>query len=109
MRWRVALALLIAAAALCLIVILSGIAKAHDHYPPACCGGGPNGDCEPISVENFSETQAGWQVDFCSNTRPGLCISGFVKRGTEKPSEEGGYHLCFNSSRIICFFEPRGS
>jgi len=82
-------------------------ALAHSWYPAACCSGT---DCEPLPIENISESKDGWTINFCSNTRPGLCIAnGFVKRGQEKISQDGGYHVCFNASRIICFFTPVSS
>jgi hypothetical protein len=93
-------------ALLCLVPILTKCAHAHDWYPQQCCSGH---DCEPIPADNIGETEAGWEIDYCSNTRPGLCIKAFFKRGLEKPSRDGGYHACFNSSRVICFFVPNNT
>jgi hypothetical protein len=105
-RGLIATAILVALALACLTVIallLPVPANAHSWYPTSCCSGI---DCEPIDSDFVVERWDGWHIDYCSVTRPGLCISGFVKRGTEKVSQDGGYHACFNASRIICFFVP---
>ena len=108
--WQ-AMAILIGLTVLCLLAM--GIivvktaegAELHKHlwYPQNCCSGS---DCEEIPVEAINETETGWEISVCSAQRPGVCITGAVKRGQEKASQDGSFHLCFNSSRIICFFVP---
>ena len=96
-------------AALCLLAIallLTRPAAAHEWFPPECCSGQ---DCEHVAADFIVESKAGWQVDYCSTKRPGMCISAFVKRGTERISQDGSYVACFNSSRMICFFAPVNS
>lgn len=102
MRWMIALILIVVLAIACLGIVLTRLAQAHEWYPQSCCSGQ---DCEELPVENLIETNKGWQINHCSATRP-ICISGFVEHGKEKISQDGSYHLCFNSSRIICFFAP---
>ena len=83
--------------------LLSREVFAHSWYPQNCCS---SVDCEVLPVENINETADGWHVQMCSTTRPGLCTAGFIKRGQERHSEDGRFHLCFNATRIICFFQP---
>jgi hypothetical protein len=91
------------AAAAAILVAMTVPAWAHSWYPLECCSGN---DCEPIPPESFSESPEGWTFHFCSRTRPGLCIHGFMKRGREKISQDGQYHLCFSATTIYCFFVP---
>ena len=85
-----------------LTVAISTAALSHSWYPASCCSGR---DCQPLPIDHVVETRDGWHIKTCSPTRP-ICIDGFVARGKEKVSQDGGYHVCFNASRIICLFVP---
>ena len=83
-------------------MIFALLLLAHSWYPQNCCS---DYDCEPLPVEAIVETHDGWHIGYCSPMR-GVCVDNFVKRGQEKHSEDGRFHLCFTSERIICFFVP---
>lgn len=89
-----------------LLLLIGTAAWAHSWYPPQCCS---SIDCEPVNADVLTETRNGWHVSVCSAIRPGVCIDGFVKRGQEKPSLDGGYHVCFNETRVICLFVPNNT
>lgn len=89
-----------------LLGFMSTAALCHSWYPPQCCS---SIDCEPVSADVITETKQGFYVEVCSAIRPGVCAKGFVPRGKEKPSQDGGYHVCFSSERIICLFVPNNT
>jgi hypothetical protein len=104
---RIIIAVLIAAALLCLAPIGVLIARAepivpehkHGFYSVACCNGS---DCEPIPASAITESISGFSVEYRSVN--GDHVKGFIKRGLEKISPDGRDHACKMPNGVRCLY-----
>ena len=104
---RLVIAVLIAAALLCLFPIVVLVARAepivpehkHGFYSVDCCNGS---DCEPIPSSAIRETTGGFSVEYQSVN--GQHVKGFIKRGFEKISPDGRDHACKMPSGVRCLY-----
>lgn len=81
---------------------------AHSFYPWECCSGH---DCAPIQPTTVRETPAGYVITVAPGSHPmwgkdkpePLIVT--VPYGKAKPSPDGQWHLCINSSgQLLCFY-----
>lgn len=81
------------------VVVMFFVSLAHGHsfYDPWCCN---ERDCRPIEAKYVHETQEGWDIAPSEG-------GGFVARGKERQSPDGGYHICrYPAQEIRCFYAP---
>lgn len=97
---RAVLILIIFAALVCLFA-MANLAMAHSWYEPACCSGR---DCEPISFDSVTETEAGYEVAYFS--KQGFPVHGFMPREKVRHSQDGRFHGCATSTRFLCLYVP---
>jgi hypothetical protein len=85
------------AVTLALLAIWAHPARGHEWYDPWCCN---EKDCGPIESKYVHETAEGWDIAPSEG-------GGFVPRGKERQSPDGGYHICrFPAQEIRCFYVP---
>jgi hypothetical protein len=101
------------------LVMATGVVWAHSWYPARCCWSpqtapaGRLGDCDHIPSEAVREGQGGYYVTLRAGEHPMVTetISVVVPYRSAQVSQDGEYHICFNSKmEVRCFFAgSRGS
>lgn len=99
-------------AALLGLALLTGTAAAHQapsgmEYDPWCCSGK---DCAPIPARDVRTAPEGFVVTLQPGDHPMVTEPQrfVVPYGQEKPSTDGGYHICLYPTQdaLRCFYAP---
>jgi hypothetical protein len=100
-------------AALIAVLLLCAPASAHENYPPECCGGGPNGDCEPVFGEAVTSPQGAhdrsdYHRFLVRNPNDGTVHEYTIPAAMGRPSMDERYHACWPKYAPAprCFFIP---
>lgn len=92
-----------------LAVFVSGPARAHDWYDPACCN---NQDCQPVEPDRVTATATGWRVQIAPGDHilSHTPIDVVVPYGDKKirDSQDGEFHVCIGpyTNTLFCLYVP---